>query len=78
MQATLGGLDEEELRMIAAGNAARLFRHPLPPRTTGGPRPRGVRPPDQRSSAVSCWISMVLPAGSANQIWTVVPWAPST
>jgi len=31
MQSTLGGLDEAELRMIAAGNAARLFRHPLPP-----------------------------------------------
>ena len=31
MQSTLGGLDEAELRMVAAGNAARLFRHPLPP-----------------------------------------------
>ena len=31
MEATLGRLDEPELRMIAAGNAARLFRHPLPP-----------------------------------------------
>ena len=28
----MGGLDETELRMIAAGNAARLFRHPLPER----------------------------------------------
>ncbi len=27
-----GDLDEAELRMVAAGNAARLFRHPLPPR----------------------------------------------
>ncbi len=32
LQATLGGVDETELRMIAAGNAARLFRHPLPER----------------------------------------------
>jgi hypothetical protein len=32
MEATLGGVDEGELRMMAAGNAARLFRHPLPPR----------------------------------------------
>jgi hypothetical protein len=27
----LGHLPEDELRLIAAGNAARLFRHPLPP-----------------------------------------------
>jgi predicted TIM-barrel fold metal-dependent hydrolase len=31
MQSTLGGLDVADLRMVAAGNAARLFRHPLPP-----------------------------------------------
>jgi predicted TIM-barrel fold metal-dependent hydrolase len=45
LQATLGGIDESELRMVAAGNAARLFRHPLPdiddwrdPATTAGTR----------------------------------------
>ena len=27
----LGHLPEDELRLVAAGNAARLFRHPLPP-----------------------------------------------
>ncbi len=27
---TLADLDETELRQVAAGNAARLFRHPLP------------------------------------------------
>ena len=32
VQSTLGGLAEPELRTIAAGNAARLFRHPMPPR----------------------------------------------
>jgi predicted TIM-barrel fold metal-dependent hydrolase len=30
LEKTLGGLPGDELRMIAAGNAARLFRHPLP------------------------------------------------
>jgi predicted TIM-barrel fold metal-dependent hydrolase len=30
MESTLGHLPEEELRAIAGGNAARLFRHPLP------------------------------------------------
>jgi len=29
---SLGALPDEELRLIAAGNAARLFRHPLPER----------------------------------------------
>ena len=65
------------LRMVAAGNAARLFRHPLPPADDW----RGLRAahyPISPSGSVSCWISMVLPAGSVNQIWTVVPWAPST
>ena len=28
---TMGALPEDELRAVAAGNAARLFRHPLPP-----------------------------------------------
>jgi predicted TIM-barrel fold metal-dependent hydrolase len=32
LQSTMGGLDEAELRAVAAGNAARLFRHPLPER----------------------------------------------
>jgi predicted TIM-barrel fold metal-dependent hydrolase len=32
LQENWGALPEEELRAIAAGNAARLFRHPLPPR----------------------------------------------
>jgi predicted TIM-barrel fold metal-dependent hydrolase len=32
LTATLGGVDEVELRKMAAGNAASLFRHPLPPR----------------------------------------------
>ena len=32
VEKTLGGLPDHELRMIAAGNAARLFRHPLPER----------------------------------------------
>jgi predicted TIM-barrel fold metal-dependent hydrolase len=32
MSATLGHLPDAELRAIAAGNAARLFRHPLPER----------------------------------------------
>jgi predicted TIM-barrel fold metal-dependent hydrolase len=32
LQSTMGGLDEAELRSVAAGNAARLFRHPLPER----------------------------------------------
>jgi predicted TIM-barrel fold metal-dependent hydrolase len=32
LEATLGGIGDVELRMIAAGNAARLFRHPLPGR----------------------------------------------
>jgi predicted TIM-barrel fold metal-dependent hydrolase len=32
LSATMGGLDDTELRMVAAGNAARLFRHPLPPK----------------------------------------------
>jgi len=32
MEKSLAGLPEDELRMIAAGNAARLFRHPLPER----------------------------------------------
>ena len=32
IEKTLGGLPEDELRMIAAENASRLFRHPLPPR----------------------------------------------
>ena len=31
LEKTLGHLPEDELRMMAAGNAARLFRHPLPP-----------------------------------------------
>ncbi len=31
IEKTLGHLPEEELRMIAADNAATLFRHPLPP-----------------------------------------------
>jgi predicted TIM-barrel fold metal-dependent hydrolase len=31
LQSTLGGIGDHELRMIAAGNAAGLFRHPLPP-----------------------------------------------
>jgi len=31
LQASLGRLPDDELRMIAAENAARLFRHPLPP-----------------------------------------------
>jgi predicted TIM-barrel fold metal-dependent hydrolase len=31
IEASLGRLPEAELRMIAAENAARLFRHPLPP-----------------------------------------------
>jgi predicted TIM-barrel fold metal-dependent hydrolase len=30
LEKTLGGLPDDELRMIGAGNAARLFRHPLP------------------------------------------------
>ncbi len=32
LEATLGGIGDVELRMMAAGNAARLFRHPLPVR----------------------------------------------
>jgi hypothetical protein len=32
LAAALAHLPEDEMRMIAAGNAARLFRHPLPPR----------------------------------------------
>jgi predicted TIM-barrel fold metal-dependent hydrolase len=32
LEGTWGSLDEAELRMVAAGNAARLFRHPLPER----------------------------------------------
>jgi predicted TIM-barrel fold metal-dependent hydrolase len=32
LSATMGGLDDTELRMVAAGNAAQLFRHPLPPK----------------------------------------------
>jgi predicted TIM-barrel fold metal-dependent hydrolase len=32
MEETFGELDPDELRMVAAGNAATLFRHPLPPR----------------------------------------------
>jgi predicted TIM-barrel fold metal-dependent hydrolase len=32
MESTLGHLPEEELRAVAGGNAARLFRHPLPAR----------------------------------------------
>ena len=31
LEKTLGSLPEDELRAIAYGNAARLFRHPLPP-----------------------------------------------
>jgi predicted TIM-barrel fold metal-dependent hydrolase len=31
LEKTLGHLPEDELRMMAAGNAARLFRHPMPP-----------------------------------------------
>jgi hypothetical protein len=29
---TWGTLPDDELRAVAGGNAARLFRHPLPPR----------------------------------------------
>jgi predicted TIM-barrel fold metal-dependent hydrolase len=32
IEKTLGHLPEDELRMIAFENAARLFSHPLPPR----------------------------------------------
>ncbi len=32
MEKTFGELGQDELRMVAAGNAASLFRHPLPPR----------------------------------------------
>jgi predicted TIM-barrel fold metal-dependent hydrolase len=31
IEKTLGHLPEDELRMMTSGNAARLFRHPLPP-----------------------------------------------
>jgi len=32
LEDTFAGLPNDELRMVAAGNAARLFRHPLPER----------------------------------------------
>ena len=32
VDAVMGGLPEDERRAMAAGNAARLFRHPLPER----------------------------------------------
>jgi predicted TIM-barrel fold metal-dependent hydrolase len=43
MGETLGHLPDDELRAIAAGNAARLFRHPLPERDDWrGGRPTGA------------------------------------
>ncbi len=43
MAASMGHLPDRDLRMMAAGNAARLFRHPLP--ESDDWRPIGRRPP---------------------------------
>jgi predicted TIM-barrel fold metal-dependent hydrolase len=43
--ASMGGLPEGDLRSMAAGNAARLFRHPLPPSDDW-------RPAERRSSTI--------------------------
>ena len=51
---------------------------PLPPRRRLAGLGPLAYPVSRLGARVSCWISMVLPAGSVNQIWTVVPWAPST
>jgi predicted TIM-barrel fold metal-dependent hydrolase len=45
--AAWAGVPDEELRSVAAGNAARLFRHPLPGQDDW--RPEDRRPPDRRS-----------------------------
>ena len=47
LEKNLGHIPEAELRMMAAGNAARLFRHPMPPADDwrAPPAPTGTPPP---------------------------------
>ena len=45
LEKTLGHLPEQELRMMAAGNAARLFRHPMPPADDWRVPAQGAAPP---------------------------------
>jgi predicted TIM-barrel fold metal-dependent hydrolase len=44
LEKTLGHLPEDELRMMAAGNAARLFCHPMPPADDWRGRAAGATP----------------------------------
>ena len=73
----------------SARRAATTTRSPRRPRATATLRPMPDEAPTTRTrrggrahgsgsgrSSRSCWISMVLPAGSANQICTTGPWAP--
>jgi hypothetical protein len=45
LAASMGQLPERDLRMMAAGNAARLFRHPLPESDDWRPADRRPLPP---------------------------------